>query len=292
MAGIPLSEEQRKEALAAFAKYGSKIDAANALGLSINTFKHRLAVAQAAPPEQPDAPSRRRIVQLEDENRRLRDEIKSHHRDALDEDEVRGMIGTLAYTPPNPPKWLSTVQRKKAGVTSEVPVLMLSDWHRGEVVSSAEVNGVNEYNSEIMEQRARRVVERAISLASEHGPGNYPGIVCALVGDFVSGGLHPELAKTDDEEPIVSALRVSDVLMWALQRLGSVWQSRSHDVEAGVQAVCLQERGLACVSVVDTSARRRQEDQDRCAAKQSSVLSRMAKALPLGTRRHARCARR
>jgi hypothetical protein len=90
-------------------------------------------------------------------------------------------------------------------------------------VSFSETNGVNEYTCEIMEARVRRVIERAVNLATEHGPGNYPGIVAALIGDFVSGGLHPELAKSDEEEPIVSALRCRDLLVWALQRLADVF---------------------------------------------------------------------
>jgi hypothetical protein len=87
------------------------------------------------------------------------------------------------------------------------------------VVSLTETNGVNEFDKEIFERRVHRLVERTIDLLKNHGPGLYPGIVVNILGDMVSGGLHPELAKTDDEEVIPSALNCRDVLVWALDQM-------------------------------------------------------------------------
>jgi hypothetical protein len=67
----------------------------------------------------------------------------------------------------------------------------------GEVVHKNEVHGFNEYNLKIAEERVHRLFERTIYLAREHHRATYPGIVVNCVGDFISGGLHPELAKSD-----------------------------------------------------------------------------------------------
>jgi hypothetical protein len=87
------------------------------------------------------------------------------------------------------------------------------------------VNGINEYSVEIAEKRVERLVDSTINLAFNHHSGNYPGIVINLLGDFVSGGLHPELLKTDEEEVIPSALRARDLLVGALRRMADKFGS-------------------------------------------------------------------
>jgi transposase-like protein len=165
-------------------------------------------------------PKDRRIVALADEVKRLKREIELQHRSSIDEDEVRDIIGTLSIAPCEPPKWLVGARRARSGIsTPEVPATSWADWHVGEVVKPSEVNGVNEYNLAIMEKRVRRLVERTIRLSQEHGPGNYPGIVINLIGDMVSGWLHDELIETDEETPLQCALRVRDLLVWALQAM-------------------------------------------------------------------------
>ncbi len=213
--------------LAAYQKYGSKRAAAAALGIQRATFRARLAAIAPETKESPNAPidpgdariggsaKDREIVRLRDEVARLGKEIKDQHRVSLDEEWMREQVGALVKHAVSPPNWLVRPS-KSAGGTSEVPMVIFADWHAGEVVSREETNGVNEYDPAIMERRVRHLVERVVRLAREYGPGNYPGIVVNLLGDFVSGGLHPELAKTDAEEILPTVLRVVDLLAWAL----------------------------------------------------------------------------
>lgn len=182
-------------------------------------------------PAQPSGPFRlgaspesRRIVQLEDEVRRLRGELKAAHRAALDEEAVREILGSLGRAPVEPPNWLLRPATKRKGEsTAEVPVCTWSDWHLDEVVALAETNGINAYNLDIAERRIRTLVENIISICTRHGPGRYPGIVVNLLGDIVSGGLHPELAKTDQEGVLPAVLRARDILVWAFERMISAF---------------------------------------------------------------------
>lgn len=170
-------------------------------------------------------PKDREIIRLKDEVSHLKKELVKAHREVLSDEAVRDLIGGLSDAPVNAPSWMVKPFTKKAAQTPQVPVTMWADWHAAEKVSLDQVNGVNEYNLDIMEERVRNLVARTINLAKEHGPGVYPGIVVNLVGDFVSGRLHPELVKTDEEGVLPAALRVRDLLVWALTRMADEFGS-------------------------------------------------------------------
>ncbi len=153
------------------------------------------------------------------EARRERDEALARAAELAD---MRSLIGGMQNTPVEPPKWLLEPMKKSKGL-AHVPMTIWSDWHAGEVVSLAETNGTNEFNSKVMERRARVLVNKTIDLCMMHGPGNYPGIVVNLLGDFISGALHPELAKTDDKSSIEAALHVRDVLAWGLEEIAKAF---------------------------------------------------------------------
>lgn len=150
---------------------------------------------------------------------RLRAELRKAHETAIDNDAIRELIGNMRDHTPEPPQWLVDVPKRGPGGTPEVPVISLSDWHLGEVVPLSETGGSNEYNPKIAERRVRSVVTAMIHLCKNHGPGVYPGAVLNLIGDFISGGLHPELLKTDAMEQIPSALRAYELLIWAIETL-------------------------------------------------------------------------
>ena len=160
----------------------------------------------------------RKLTALQAENADLKRRIKEAHLNSLDDDAVREILGGIVAAPASPPEWLIDEAPTK-GAAPEVPVTIWSDWHCGENVSLSETNGVNEYDREIFIRRAKRLAERTIDLCKNHGPGNYPGIVVNILGDMVSGGLHPELAKTDDEEVIPAVLTCRDTLITCLEAM-------------------------------------------------------------------------
>ena len=149
-----------------------------------------------------------RIVQLQDEVTRLTRELREAHRSNNEDDLVRQVIGKVADAPRDPPPWLRQATRREKGKPDlEVPMTCWADWHLGEVVEAQEVHNYNAYNMAIAETRVHKLFDKTIYLASEHHTGNYSGIVVNVVGDMVSGGLHPELLKTDELEVIPAALK-------------------------------------------------------------------------------------
>jgi hypothetical protein len=165
--------------------------------------------------------SDRKYTLLQDENRELRAQLKELHRSSQTEEIIREIVGSFGETPRDLPKWMTTPpERKRSKITPEVPVTIWSDWHLGEVVERAEVNGFNEFNMAVAEERIERLLESTIRLCREWHTGLYPGIVVNLLGDFVSGGIHAELKATDEEEVIPAALKAADWLVGGLTRIG------------------------------------------------------------------------
>jgi len=162
-------------------------------------------------------------VNLADEVKSLKRRLKEmEEADTIDK-AILAVIGKMASTPVEPPKWTTAAGGKGDG--KHIPLTIWSDWHAGEVVNPKELHGLNEYNSQIMERRARALVEKTIHLCRNHGPGNYSGAVVCLLGDFISGGLHPELLRSDELTQMQAALHVRDVLAWALERMADEFKA-------------------------------------------------------------------
>lgn len=190
--------------------------ASKALGISRTNLQHHAErLGLRAKPEPLLPPEQRQIIALADENKKLKAQMRELHRDALDSEAMRQILGGMVSEPAQPPKWLYEPKVSK-GKTAEVPMTIWSDWHAGEVVDLQETNGINEFDIPIFERRVQRLVSTTIDLTRNHGPGLYPGMVVNLLGDMVSGGIHAELLKTDEEEVIPMTLRVRDILVDAL----------------------------------------------------------------------------
>lgn len=166
------------------------------------------------------SPEARRTLALTDEIARLKRELKNALRERDLDDMLLGVIGDIANAPSNPPAWLTQAPKKaRGGKDCEVPVLTFADWHCGEKVSLTETNGVNEYSLEIADRRIKRLLDTTVDLCRNHHSKQYPGIVLNLAGDFISGALHPELAKSDELEILPTVLWVLDRLEAAILRL-------------------------------------------------------------------------
>jgi len=75
-------------------------------------------------------------------------------------------------------------------------------------------------NTSVAEQRVQATIDRMIEL-TRHAFADleYPGIICALGGDMASGGIHPELAESDEMGVIVSAIAARDLIINAIAQL-------------------------------------------------------------------------
>jgi hypothetical protein len=84
-----------------------------------------------------------------------------------------------------------------------IPHLFASDFQVGEVIRADETDGGYGYDVATFKARYRRLIETTVELCFKHQAGwTYPGIIYARGGDAISGGIHDELAQTDELTPV------------------------------------------------------------------------------------------
>lgn len=145
----------------------------------------------------------------------------------LDPGRVRKEIFKLADAEIDVPDWVMK-PRLKSAHSPGMPSILLSDWHWGEVVNKAELNGVNEYNLRIAEARAKRVFSTSVDLLKNHFANpTYPGIVVWLGGDMVSGDIHDELKETNEIPSLPTCVHLAGRLIRMIEGyadvFGKVW---------------------------------------------------------------------
>jgi hypothetical protein len=113
------------------------------------------------------------------------------------EEFIAEVCGSIVAQEPYPP--FSYPKRKAKHSSPVVPVLVLSDWHIGEVVNANEVEGFNAYNWEIAQAGVFGLVEDFLRWV-EIQRSFYPINECALfvLGDMISGDIHGELIATNE----------------------------------------------------------------------------------------------
>lgn len=194
--------------------------AAQAMGIHKRTFQSHLAEARARclTDDQknlsPEDQLRIQVANLKRENRGLM-------READSADRIRAEIMGLSAQVPEPPRWLEGPHHHD---TPGVPMTMWSDWHWGERVFKEQTGGVNTFNRAIAKARVEHLVGTTIALAKENmvRP-EYPGIVVALGGDFITGGIHEELRETNEGTTQQCLLEVEEHLIAGLTRMADAF---------------------------------------------------------------------
>lgn len=221
----PASKIELQNAIDAVEIHGTVAEAARRLKIPAETLRDRVRAAgrKGMKPGQVDnTPTWQQERQnLLDTITDLRRDLRSTLRETITAKKIRAEILGLKEQPAKVPGWV--INPSKLG-SSGVPVLLIGDVHDGEEVDFSQMNGVNEYNMEIMETRSQRLIETTTSLCMHHVvEPNYPGIVVVFLGDMVSGTIHEELRNTN-EAPMGPILHHSfGVWAWALQQLADVF---------------------------------------------------------------------
>ena len=97
----------------------------------------------------------------------------------------------------------------------------IGDVHLDEVVNKSIVNGLNEYNLEIGEERMRKYFTRLIYMLRtfRRSGVNIKNLVLHLAGDFITGWIHDELIQTNSIAPIPAALLIEQILIRGIKTL-------------------------------------------------------------------------
>lgn len=119
--------------------------------------------------------------------------------------------------PKIPPK-IDLKEGKKIDVRDAVTIW--SDWHGSEVVDPDQVEGRNEYNSEIMLGRAWDLVRGLARIVNtQRVYFDIQNLYIDLLGDFVAGNIHDELRESNDLPVLQSASNTAFLLAQAIATL-------------------------------------------------------------------------
>lgn len=207
---------------------GNKAAASRELGIPRTTLLERIEQAQlqgikptVVPPDA-EAALIEQQYEHDSEIRELKKKVEVLAKENLAHQKLKDSLIKAETHVAKPPKWLT--KNTPAKGAPGVPTIFLSDFHWGEVVDEQAVNGINKYDREIALKRFKNVVETTIDLCTNHmvNP-KYPGLVCALGGDMISGDIHDELAENNDGTNIEHVLDLLDNMTWALERFAKVF---------------------------------------------------------------------
>lgn len=102
--------------------------------------------------------------------------------------------------------WLAKPAGKRR---TEMPLLFTSDLQYGEVILADELDGVNEFNTEIARRRYRQLIHSTIDICMNYRHSErYPGIILLRGGDSISGDIHDELIQTNE---VPSTMQVAEL---------------------------------------------------------------------------------
>lgn len=89
-------------------------------------------------------------------------------------------------------------------------ILMLSDFHLGEIVDRNELHNINEFNSEIFFKRLQRIFKYFIKYNQKF---QIQECYILFLGDLFSGSHHPELMKTNEQSDVECIFMLQDFII-------------------------------------------------------------------------------
>lgn len=122
-----------------------------------------------------------------------------------------------------PASWLMTKPNDKRHRC--VIGLLFTDLHMGEVISSEELLGLNEYNPEIAERRARRFFDASCIMGHRWASDSeVQGAFLALGGDMISADLHEELKMSNALTSVEQVRAAASVIIAGIHRLKEAYK--------------------------------------------------------------------
>lgn len=210
-----LTPEQHKATLAMIARYGGSTTAA-AVGEGINrktlsdryqkakrwaatlpqAEKPRIRVKAATAPE-PVPADPIDLRRARDQATFLRRRVAELETQLIDREDAYKQVVQISRAVVDTAEWMPAPAVLRGNTL--LPLLFSSDFQCGEVIKAAELDGMNAYDKDIFAERYQLMIEKTINLAEHHtGASSFAGAIYARGGDAISGGIHAELAETDD----------------------------------------------------------------------------------------------
>jgi len=109
---------------------------------------------------------------------------------------------------------------KPSETSEEELVLCLGDIHAGEVVVAEELNGLNEYNFDILTHRLKSLADSVIAIAKNKLSGyTFRKLHILGLGDWVSGTIHAELVESADGNVVEWTMNLAYIVAQMIREL-------------------------------------------------------------------------
>ncbi|MDO8640168.1 MAG: hypothetical protein Q7R33_01370 [Nitrosarchaeum sp.] len=120
-----------------------------------------------------------------------------------------------------------TYKYEKIHTTSTQSVVApLCDTHIGEVVDLKQMGGLNEYNIDIFNNRLYNWTEKVNELTNlRRSYTRIDDLFVPMLGDMVSGGIHQELLKTNEDNEMGQMIRGANLIAQSLTKLSSNFEN-------------------------------------------------------------------
>jgi len=114
-----------------------------------------------------------------------------------------------------------TIQSNNKLKEEVIAISTISDVHIEEPVVKSIVNGLNEYNLAIAEQRITLYFKRLMYMVNQARRAGYrvDNLVLGLLGDFITGYIHEELEEVNELTPVQATLFVQNLLVKGIKFL-------------------------------------------------------------------------
>lgn len=174
-----------------------------------------------------------KIARLKEQNRILKLEHKDLENIIKDQDNALANILTLKEgTLQSHVQEIDLSKVLPSNINrSGIMISTLSDVHGDEIVDPKKVMGLNRYNPDIAKDRLQRyfflLVKEAARLNKEV---KIDSLHLGLLGDFISGNIHPELVQTNAMPPIHAMLFIQELLVKGIKYLSECGQFKHINV--------------------------------------------------------------
>lgn len=213
------------ELLEMIAALGSKAAAARSLDVSVSTLKSHLDLRGLEVPVAKRATARKDIPSgevdereiLESELRDLRKRVGRERKIDVQAEKLLHEVREAFRAVPARFKAAKTITAR-SGHKRHAQAILLSDLHCGEVVQPEAVNGLNEFNFDVLQKRMDAMGRSMVSFGSTR---DYPieELHVWLLGDNLSGNIHDELQHTNEFPVTEQCWRVADMIANWIEQL-------------------------------------------------------------------------
>ena len=190
-------------------------------GLSKNIILDKNLLDKNTPDYDVVKPDKKKIHKLTEDIKFLKKALNDAKKEVSIKDEIKSLITNINNIGISDKTNLDILDFLDKDVLKKdfiVPVFCLSDTHIGSVIDFKDLDGLNEYNTDIAEERIIKLTNTFIKMYCKHLNYSYNGCVVIFGGDMIEQAMHGT-EETNDLTVPNQVIRVTEILIKVLKML-------------------------------------------------------------------------